>query len=1266
MKIYALTYKDSIIEHIAEKLIDETDGVNDSNYGSNASYNADCNHFNNNIINGNTGSSNSGDTQSSCSDARGRAYNNYAENEYIKNNIKKSKTAGRDFSKYAVVFAGKRPALYLKNILSDKIGAPYKPPHTFSINEFIKFIAEKSCGIRKDISIIDAVWFLYNITKEIFKAESYVLNQKNTAAPAGAAGTGGDSKNIDKSNDSININIGFRNIKKFDDFFPWGLQLFNVINELDAEAVKNSELKSLKSYLPDTPESVGRFYNSLSVIRENFHNKLYENNLSSPGLDYIDALEYIKSGANIFLKNINEDISGNIDNFRNGFKKIYLAGFISLNKTEAYIFKTLAESKDAEFYTQFESLKKEEYSKDYIVSKLINALGNPEIEPIFPKNLQKNSQNSDNSTILNFHEGFDVHSELESKRNINILDKSNFVPETSAIILPDSNTLMPLLYHVINYIDCDYNITMGYSLKRTPLYSLLALVSKVQGTKLPEKNENGIRNSGTEEKDSNKKNNHGYKYGYKYRYFAKDYINLLKHPYVKMLCGEGTVSAANAAEEYIISNNYSYITLNDIENTVLSFDVPLKDAEDAAACVRNTIYNNEDKALCADVSADGSGNGGCNYNDNENTHVLIDTVKKIHELFFINFEADETTPENFSNKISEIINKIIINESDSSSAAADYKSAPEFTEKIIEILNIFGNSYCSNEIMKQKSIFRLFKYYIDNEFAAFKGIPLKGLQIMGLLETRALKFDKVVIFDANEDILPPVKKYDPLLPYTLRKKLGILCYTDYEALYRYYFRRLIFGAREADLIYIKNDNKIRSRFIEEIIWDEEKKAKKLDIKNINILSFKTDILQKSSYDFEIKKNKPILEIIDNIFKKLSVTAIDTYINCPVQFYYKYIAGLSEADTIKTDYIRAERVGIFEHRVLKKFYEDFLTTKYFNKNCANSTNINMFANTNTDINKNRNTGANTNIYTNAEAGMEIHMKTDRAANDYFADNYIKEKINGIIDGCGNEADDFLVKETSKNLLFNFIKHDLSNNCLNKKGWEVLGLERKIEAEFNIGKDEANPAQINCGKTVKLFGILDRIDKFKNNGIGNNGNNENSDDNDNNDNSLDRGESYIIIDYKTGKHAVKPDIDKLNAHCGGKPLTDRSKIKEFIKSFQLPVYIYLFKQAVLNADNKKAAAQTRRNAAAGDYAKINACLGMVSNDIRAGKDKYRQYMFNADKENNDGAYIMENIIMPSLANVLKEILNEEKPFVPDYSDDIVCGYCSYSLLCGKIFN
>ncbi len=1247
MKIYALTYKDSIIEHIAEKLIDETDGINDVNYGSNAGCNAAFNNFNNNI-NGNTGSSNNGNAQSGCSDARGRAHNNYAENKYIKNNIKNSKTTGRDFSKYAVVFAGKRPALYLKNILSDKIGAPYEPPHTFSINEFIKFIAEKSCCVRKDISIIDAVWFLYNITKDIFKAESYDLNQKNTAAPAVAADTGGGSKNIDKSNDNITINIGFRNIRKFDDFFPWGLQLFNVINELDAEAVENSELKSLKSYLPDMPESIRIFYNSLSVIRENFHNKLYENNLSSPGLDYIDALNYIKSGANIFSKNISEYISGNISDFRNGFKKIYLAGFISLNKTEAYIFKTIAESEGAEFYTQFESLKKEEYSKDYIVSKLINALGNPEIECIFPKNLQKNSQNSNDSTVLNFHEGFDVHSELESKRNINILDKSNFVPETSAIILPDSNTLMPLLYHVINYMDCDYNITMGYSLKRTPLYSLLAFISKVQGTKLPEKNGNGIKNSGAEEaeeKNSNKKNSHGYKY----RYFAKDYINLLKHPYVKMLCGEGAVSAADAAEEYIISNNYSYITLNDIENAVLSFDVP-------------------------------------HSNDNENFHVLIDAVKKINEQFFINFEADETTPENFSNKISEIINKIIMNESDSgihsdddsSSAAADYKSAPEFTEKIIEILNIFGNSYCSNEIMKQKSIFRLFKYYIDNEFAAFKGIPLKGLQIMGLLETRALKFGKVIIFDANEDILPPVKKYDPLLPYALRKKLGILCYTDYEALYRYYFRRLIFGAREADIIYIKNDNKIRSRFIEEIIWDEEKKAKKLDIKDINILSFKTDIIQKSSYDFEIKKNKLILEIIDSIFTKLSITAIDTYINCPVQFYYKYIAGLSEADTIKAGYTGADVVGIFEHRVLKKFYEDFLTTEGFNKNCANSANINMFANTNTDINNSRNTGANQNIHTNAEKDMKINMKTDTDADEYeyFLDNYIKKKLNRIIDGYGNEADDFLVKETSKNLLFNFIKHDLSNNCLNQKGWEILGLERKFEAEFNIGKEETNSDKdkIDCGKTVKLFGIIDRIDKFKNNGpCLNNGNNENSgdndnNDNDNNDNSFDSGESFIIIDYKTGKHAVKPDIDKLNDYCGGKPLTDRSKIKEFIKSFQLPVYMYLFKQTMLNADNKKAEVQVKDclNAAAGDYAKINACLGMVSNDIRTGKAQYRQYMFNPDKENNDGVDIMENIIMPSLANIIKEISNEEKPFIPDYSDDIVCGYCSYSLLCGKIFN
>ncbi|MCL4546433.1 MAG: PD-(D/E)XK nuclease family protein, partial [Deltaproteobacteria bacterium] len=875
MKIYALTFKDSIIEYIAEKLINEAKG----NYKD---YNGNDNNFNNNKNSGNN-------------------------------------RLNKDFSKYAVVFPGKRPALYLRKIISDKINSPYYPPLMFSINEFIKFIAEKTRGIRKEVSSIDAVWFLYNIAKDIFKIQSNTIN----------------TIKINAINNDDAISSGFKNINKFEDFFPWGLQLFNVINELDAEAIGNDKLKSVKSYMENIPLNISQFYNNLSVIRENFHNKLYENNLTSPGLDYINALKYLNSNTNNsntnnnYINNNNADIlSENIINFNNEFEKIFFTGFISLNKTESDIIKTLIKSDAAEFYTQFESLKEEEYLKDHIVSKLIKSLDNPEIEHVFNNKFNNNENYTE--TVLNFYEGFDSHSELTS--SVNIFNENNFDPENSAVVLPDPNTLMPFLYHVINNIDSDYNITMGYSLKRTPFYSLFELISKAQES---------MMTTGKDIKEKNKS---------RHKYFAKDYINLLKHPYVKTLYGKETIFAVNCIEKYIAENGYSYITLNSIEDITLDHN-----------------YNNY--------------NGKVNYNTAElNNTELKNIIQKIHKHFFINFEINKITPKNFSNNVFQIINLVI----GKNSNALNYKLAPEFAKKIIEIINIFNNSYFNNEIMNKKSIFRLFKYYVDNEFAAFSGIPLKGLQIMGILETRALKFNRVIIFDSNEDILPPIKKYDPLLPYTLRKKLEILYYTDYEALYRYYFRRLIFGAGEADVVYIKNDKKTRSRFIEEIIWDEEKKAKNLNIENrIKILGFKTDISKNSNLNFEIKKNSLILEIIDNIFKKLSITVIDTYVNCPVQFYYKYIACLAESDTVNEG-LESGEIGTFVHGILKEFYENF------KKDSCNIKNIKEFDSFDRNhINSNGKDG-NGNVKGKVGNGNEIEN------NENNLDKYIKEKINKIIE------------------------------------------------------------------------------------------------------------------------------------------------------------------------------------------------------------------------------------------------------------------------------
>ncbi|MCL4322127.1 MAG: PD-(D/E)XK nuclease family protein [Deltaproteobacteria bacterium] len=1046
MNIYALSYKDFLLEYLADKLLED---------------------INSGIDNG----------------------------------------LNKDFSKYAVVFPGERPALYLRSILANKLESPYYPPAIFSLSEFIKFIAEKSSGPKAEINNINASWFLYNIVK----------NETDLKF--------------------------FKETDRFEDFFLWGLQLLKTINELDAGLVDNESINKMKSYIAAIPENMSKFYNYLSIIRHRFHERLREENLTTAGLNYIEASKFLNNNAPKPL--INE------------FEKIYFGGLIFLNRAESDIIKALINGGIAEFYTQFESLKEDEYLKDNIVVNLRKSLDKAEIVCI-TKTGAAVARGNEYDTSLFFYEGFDTHSELLAGNEI--FDENNFDPQKNAVVLPDSNTLLPFLYHVMDYIDADYNITMGYPLRRTPLYSLIELIYKAQMSARSKTSAPALLANSKIEPE----------------YRAKDYINLVKHPYIKTLGGIKTIYAINNIENLIVKNGDIFISLNEIENNYLIN----KGAADASA---------------------------------------VNIIKAVHECFFKNFEDNKTTAKDFASNLIKIVNLITTENND----ALKYKLSPEFTKKMIEAVNLFKDSYFNNEPVLKNSVFRLFKYYMDNESIAFNGIPLKGLQIMGILETRVLKFDRVAIFDASEDVLPQIEKFDPLLPYPVRKNLGLFTYNDYEALHRYHFRRLVFGAKEAHIVYIKNDKRIRSRFIEEIIWDEEKKAKKLDIEDkVKPLGFKTVISQESrngENGFEIKKNDEILKILAGLIKKLSVSAIDTYINCPMQFYYRYIIRLEEIQE-QGKRLGADKTGTFIHAVLKKFYEGIKENRY-----------------------------------NFEQFIEIEGNNYGA--DYNTGRYLESALDSIIESpdiieeleidAGN-GEFFLVKETAKKLLYNFIKKDLKSYDIGKTIWEILDLEAGKEAEFIIVGDKRRGT-----KAIKLYGIIDRIDMYKDIYKSKENNEEYPEAREN--------ENILIIDYKTGISFVKPDIEKIleyKCNSGGSltgnisvisGIQDRSKIKELIKSFQLPVYLYLYKT----------------EQGTHGYKNLNACINLITLDKKMGSKGHRQYLF--DKERVDGAdkdEIMEKIILPSLKNVIEEMLDKEKPFIPDNSDIKACEYCPYSLLCNKV--
>lgn len=1033
--------------------------------------------------------------------------------------------SNKDLSKYALVFPGKRPALYLQDIFLRNFNIESKDclPSMFSISEFIGFIAEKSRGKKAECDRINAPWFLYEIIK---------YAQKN---------------GLDFGDSGF-----FKKMNKFDDFFFRGLQLFDAINELDEGLVDNKIIGNIKSfYSAYVPENIGRFYKHLSFIRDKFHEKLKEKDLTTSGLNYYEATN--------FLNNTPEFISRKFQEF----EKIYFLGLSFPSNGEADIIKALVDCGIAEFYIQIESLKDR---KDYF-KNIVKKCEGEEIEivdlskRVNPDGLGLAADTPDSSmkdSVLHLYEAGNTHSELLIFKNV--LEGIGFNPEKTAVILLDAATLLPFLYYTVEQINnLDYNITMGYPLKRTPLYSLIRFIFNAQESAVYDNNSTLGR-----------------------KYAAKDYLNLIKHPYVKASGGTDKITVINNIEKYILKKGDAFVRLADIEKDCFSGEY--------GGYEQKQGQGRESKSDIGDQSAD--------------KDALI-SVNAIHEYFFINFENNKITSMDFAKNLLKIIELIAQNNKSIFTYGFSYK----LIKKMKESIDMFQNSYFKDELLEKKSIFRLFMYYMENKSAAFSGIPLKGMQIMGILETRVLKFDRVIIIDVNENILPPLKKIDPILPHPIRKKIGLTTYSDYESIYRYHFRRLISGSKEAHIVYVKSNKRIRSRLVEEIIWENEKKTKSLDIEGKIIpLGFKTKIF-KSGGGFSIDKNDDILKILDDLAGKLSASAIDTYIDCPVRFYYRYILKLKETKHLKAG-IGADKIGIFVHRALRRFYEGIQRNGY-------------------DI-----------VYR--------FLKDD----GYFKDEIyraIEEPYN--IAGLGIDADFgeyFIVKETAKKILYNFIKNDLKNCKTDKYIWNIIGLESEKEARFRIEDG------IEKGREIRLYGKIDRIDGYKDKdaksgGIGGV------------DASNESGERFLIIDYKTGSSSVMPDIKKILNRGGKKPvfLNKREDIKELIKSFQLPIYLYLFKTEQ-NMEN---------------YGSMDACLNLTGltgsgKNQMSNEGGHRLYLLGNQTEKSaanfdlDAENLMEDIFLPSLQYIIGEILNKDIPFIPDNLENRTCEYCPYHLLCGKV--
>jgi ATP-dependent helicase/nuclease subunit B len=213
---------------------------------------------------------------------------------------------------------------------------------------------------------------------------------------------------------------------------------------------------------------------------------------------------------------------------------------------------------------------------------------------------------------------------------------------------------------------------------------------------------------------------------------------------------------------------------------------------------------------------------------------------------------------------------------------------------------------------------------LRSETMTFYGEPLTGLQILGLLETRGLDFRHVILTGVNEGTLPGSKMDNSLIPPDLKKAFGLPDYKHREALFAYYFYRLIQRAEIVDILYTDAGGEIgeMSRFVRQITLEATRKNP-----NITIETLRPRLhVSPSPREVEIPMSDSIRERIVRLLEGgLSPTALAKFINCPLDFYYRYILGMGEPEDMEES-PEAATFGTIVHNALEELYTPFVGGK----------------------------------------------------------------------------------------------------------------------------------------------------------------------------------------------------------------------------------------------------------------------------------------------------------------------------------------------------
>jgi ATP-dependent helicase/nuclease subunit B len=453
---------------------------------------------------------------------------------------------------------------------------------------------------------------------------------------------------------------------------------------------------------------------------------------------------------------------------------------------------------------------------------------------------------------VRFYSSPDSHGQVYALNRA--LEESGCAPdEKTTIVLPSAETLFPLLRQGLPAIDDNgYNVSLGYPLHRTPVFGFLNNLMELVGSMEGE------------------------------RVYIADYLRFVLHPYTKNIYFSGSAEATrilfHALEEGLTkSRTRIFSSLHGME---------------------------EDGRLFEQVIGKLSG-------ESETTEEAIRKhLRSIHLNTIERFLSFENVRD-FAAKCTEILTYIFNN-----STARLHPLFHPFSESLIRSLDLLSRSLMKDVVFDERSsYFTFFRKYVMTCYTPFEGTPLRGLQILGFLETRNLQFDRVFLLDANEDTLPDTKKDDTLLPFKARQILGLPTYQDRDRLAAYYFQTLVRGAKEVHLFFVESDARERSRFVEGLLWERQMKDRTTDAaRYIHTVRYKVRLGNPEPP--AIAKTGEIVSYLKGL--SFSATALDRYLECPARFYYSHVLAIDRKEEVTGDIERAD-IGKFVHKALAGYF-----------------------------------------------------------------------------------------------------------------------------------------------------------------------------------------------------------------------------------------------------------------------------------------------------------------------------------------------------------